>query len=147
MENYATCFWKFSIDAKRRQLGIVLLLNCFPCCRQGDAQVTKGPASSLLTEHKRQEQVLDISVTCPSARSFLQSGYRKPMAGLGRKGEFAHVFLRGIGIEGSTRLACFLCTACRLTPRASAICCQLIPERNADSTWRSSSWSVRTRNE
>src|SRR6202008_3963111 len=58
---------------------------------------------------------------------------------------FEHQRLLGSTATARSRLACFLWTAWRVTPSASATSAHVQPSRSARSTSASSSWSARRR--
>src|SRR5690606_1160306 len=133
------------LDAERGQLCITLFLDGETGVIDVDTQLAQCAAGGLVVDDQREEQVVDVGFAEPEPGCLLHCGQRRRVAGLSGADEFVHLFLLGVEIAGSIRLECFLWAACRVTPSASAISCQLMPERNAASTCRSSKVSASTR--
>src|SRR5690606_22204415 len=114
---------------------------------QRDAQPAQRLTGLLLTEQQCEQKVFEVRFAATLPGCLFHGGGTQGLHGRGGGQKAAHEFLLGTGMVGSMRLAYFLCTACLLTPSASAISCQLRPDRSAASTCLSSRTSARTRND
>src|SRR4051794_32673373 len=100
----------------------------------GGAQRRPAPAG---VAAEREQQVDRLDALGPQVACLLLGVHDDPAGLLGEPLEHAQ--------RSFLLRACFLCTACRLTPRASAICCHDQPRSRALRTWSTSSRSASSR--